>query len=87
MGLADTFGRDDRFEIKTDSFIALVEKAAKAKAESQLMMNAINCDVPHRYIRETMTGISEEPEDNRPDPDSDSGDAGFEIVGHDEVME
>lgn len=51
------------------------------------MMNAINCDVPHRYIRETMTGISEEPEDNRPDPDSDSGDAGFEIVGYDEVME
>lgn len=58
MGLADTFGRDDRFEIKTNSFMALVEKAAMAKAKSELMMNAVNCDVPHRYIRETMTGIS-----------------------------
>ena len=25
------------------------------------MFNAIKCDVPHRYIRETMTGKSEAP--------------------------
>ena len=89
MGLADTFGRDDKFEIKTNSFIAMVEKAAMARANSELMMNAINCDVPYRYIREIMTGISEEPEDNGldPDPAPDSGDAGFEVVGYDEVEE
>ena len=26
------------------------------------MLNAINCNVPHRYIREMVTGKSEEPE-------------------------
>lgn len=26
------------------------------------MSNAIKCDVPHRFIRETMTGKSERPE-------------------------
>lgn len=25
-------------------------------------MNGINCNVPHRYLREVMTGKSEEPE-------------------------
>lgn len=27
------------------------------------MLNAINCNVPHRYIREMVTGKSEEPEE------------------------
>ena len=33
-----------------------------AAARSELLMNAVNCDVPHRYIREMATGNSEEPE-------------------------
>ena len=28
---------------------------------SKLLMNAVNCEVPYRYIRETMTGVSEAP--------------------------
>ena len=34
----------------------MVKEAAKA----ELMMNAVNCNVPHAYIRETITGTQEE---------------------------
>lgn len=57
MGLADAFGKDDRVEVKFSDFYTLVKAASK----SELMMNAVNCNVPHRFIRETMTGKSEEP--------------------------
>lgn len=56
MGLADALGKDDRVEVKFSDFYTLVKAASK----SELMMNAVNCNVPHRFIRETMTGKSEE---------------------------
>ena len=34
-------------------------------SKAELLMNAVNCDVPHRYIREMATGISEAPEANQ----------------------
>lgn len=58
MGLADAFGKDDRVEVKFSDFYKLV----KAAASSELMMNAVNCNVPHRFIRETMSGKSEGPD-------------------------
>ncbi len=58
MGLADAFTAEDRVQVKFSDFYNLVRESAKA----ELMMNAIRCDVPHRFIRETMTGKSEEPE-------------------------
>lgn len=64
MGIADAFSRDDRFEIKTESFIRMAQAAAKAEAEVNFLMNAVCCNVPYRYIREVMTGVSEE--DERP---------------------
>ena len=30
MGIADAFGREDRFEIKTESFIRMAQEAAAA---------------------------------------------------------
>lgn len=56
MGLADAFGKEDRVEVTFSDFYKLM----KASAQSELMMNAVNCNVPHRFIRETMTGKSEE---------------------------
>lgn len=55
MGLADAFSAEDRVQVKFSDFYNLMLEATRA----ELMMNAINCDVPHRYIRETMTGKSE----------------------------
>ena len=55
MSLVDAFGKEDRTEVKFSEFFALVKQAA----QYETLMNAINCDVPHRFIRETMTGKKE----------------------------
>lgn len=55
MGLVDAFGKEDRVEIKISDLFAIL----KAGARSELVMNAVNCNVPHRYIREMATGKSE----------------------------
>lgn len=55
MGLADTFGKEDRVEVTFTQFHNIVKESTK----SELLMNAVNCDVPHRYIREMATGKSE----------------------------
>lgn len=64
MGIADTFGRDDRFEIKTKEFIDMVQAAADAEAENRLLKNAISCDVPRNYVKEMLSGIKEDLEVN-----------------------
>lgn len=58
MGLADAFGAEDRVQVKFSTFYELV----KGCTQRDQMLNAINCNVPHRYIREMVTGNSEEPE-------------------------
>lgn len=55
MGLVDTFSAEDRVQVKFSDFYTLIKQAATA----ELVMNAVNCDVPHRFIRETVTGKSE----------------------------
>lgn len=56
MSLVDAFAKEDRTEVKFSQFFALVKQAA----QYETLMNAVNCDVPHRFIRETMTGKKEE---------------------------
>lgn len=58
MGLADAFGAEDRVQVKFSTFYELV----KGCTQRDQILNAINCNVPHRYIREMVTGKSEEPE-------------------------
>lgn len=58
MGLADAFGAEDIVQVKFSTFYELV----KGCTQRDQLMNAINCNVPHRYIREMATGKSEEPE-------------------------
>ena len=55
MGLADTFGAEDRVQVKFSDFYKLMKQATKY----EIAMNAVGCDVPHRYIRECMTGVKE----------------------------
>lgn len=55
MGLIDVFEKEDRTEIKLSQLCEMLSAGAKA----ELLMNAVNCDVPHRYIREMATGEKE----------------------------
>ena len=55
MGLADTFGAEDRVQVKFSDFYKLMKQAT----QYEIVMNAVGCDVPHRYIRECMTGVKE----------------------------
>lgn len=54
--IADLFTSEAQIPMKFGDFYRLT----RAAAERDLIMNAVNCDIPHRYIRETVTGISEE---------------------------
>lgn len=56
MGIMDAFKQEDRTEITYSNFYSLIKQAA----QYEIVMNAVNCDVPHDYIRETMTGKKEE---------------------------
>ena len=56
MSLVDAFTKEDRTEVKFSQLFALVKQAA----QYEITMNAVNCDVPHRFIRETMTGKKED---------------------------
>lgn len=56
MGIMDAFKPEDRTEITYSNFYNLIKQAA----QYEIVMNAVNCDVPHAYIRETMTGKKEE---------------------------
>lgn len=55
--IVEMFRAEDRVEIKSAQFFELVKQAAKF----EITMNAVNCDVPYHFIRETMTGQKEEP--------------------------
>lgn len=56
MGIMDAFKPEDRTEITYSNFYNLIKQAA----QYEIVMNAVNCDVPHVYIRETMTGKKED---------------------------
>lgn len=56
MGIMDAFKPEDRTEITYSNFYNLIKQAA----QYEIVMNAVNCNVPHRYIREAMTGEKEE---------------------------
>lgn len=47
---------ENRTEVELSNFLHLVRQVA----QYELVANAVNCDVPHRFIREIMTGKKEE---------------------------
>lgn len=52
MGLVDLFSSEDRVEVKFSDFYNLIKESTKA----ELILNAVNCNVPHSHIREMATG-------------------------------
>ena len=53
--IVDLFKAETEIEIKASELFALMREATKA----EMMMNAVKCEVPYRYIRDTITGDSE----------------------------
>lgn len=51
----DAISSEDRVEVKFSTFYTMMRESVKA----ELMMNAINCEVPYLCIREMMTGKKE----------------------------
>lgn len=56
MSLIDAFSKEDRVPVTFTDFFNLVKQAAKYEN----VMNGVNCNVPHAYIREMATGKAEE---------------------------
>lgn len=55
MSLIDAFSKEDRVPVTFTDFFNLVKQVAKYEN----VMNGVKCGVPHRYIRECMTGEKE----------------------------
>ena len=58
MGIIDSFAAEDRVNVKFSDFYRLL----KSSAASELLQNAVKCDVPHRYIREMISDERENEE-------------------------
>ena len=56
MGMMDAFNAEDRTQVKVSQLYEMLREAAKC----ELLMNAVNCNVPHRHIREMATGEKED---------------------------
>ena len=56
MGFVDCLAAEDRVQVTASTYYKLMMEAAT----SELLQNAVKCDVPHRYIREMITGEKEE---------------------------
>ena len=72
MGLADAFNAEDRVNVKFSDFYKLVQQAGKYEN----VMNGVKCNVPHRYIREMVSGVSEEPQQAEGQPEEPAPAAG-----------
>lgn len=59
MGLMDAITAEDRVQLKVSDLETLMKNAAKA----DLIFNGIRAEVPHRYMREIITGKKEEDAD------------------------
>lgn len=62
MSIVDAFRAETEIPVRFNEFYELVKSSAKA----DLLMNATNCEVPHIYTREVMTGKKEDIPEERP---------------------
>lgn len=56
MGIVDVLSKEDRISVKFSDLYSLV----KGCTQTDMLMNGIQCNVPHKYMREMMTGKSED---------------------------
>lgn len=61
MGLMDAITAEDRVQLKVSDLETLMKNAAKA----DLIFNGIRAEVPHRYMREIITGKKENADETK----------------------
>lgn len=61
MGLMDAITAEDRVQLKVSDLETLMKNAAKA----DLIFNGIRAEVPHRYMREIITGKKEDADETK----------------------
>lgn len=61
MGLMDAITAEDRVQLKVSDLEALMKNAAKA----DLIFNGIRAEVPHKYMREIITGKKEDADETK----------------------
>lgn len=54
--IIDAFTAEDRVDVKFTTFYELM----KGCTERDILLNGAKCDVPHRYMREMISGCKEE---------------------------
>ena len=50
MGLVDTFGKDDRLELKVNEVIEYFRNEARVIAENEVLINGLKADLPTSHI-------------------------------------
>lgn len=55
MGIVDAFSAEEKISMKFSEFHSLVNAAVKG----ELLVNAVNANVPHMFIRGMLTGKEE----------------------------
>lgn len=55
MGIMDAFAAEDRVQVTASTYYKIMREIAI----SELLQNAVKCDIPHCYIREMITGEKE----------------------------
>lgn len=63
MGLMDAINPDAKVELKVGDLYSVLDAAAVNGRTAKFLLNAVNCEVPYRYIREMITGEKETTED------------------------
>ena len=66
MGLMDAINPDAKVELKVGDLYSVLDAAAVNGRTAKFLINAVNCEVPYRYIREMITGEKED--GKKPDP-------------------
>ena len=61
MGFMDALNAEDRVGVKFSTLYDLLY----TKAEAELLKNAMQCEVPYRYVREMLSGVNDELESYR----------------------
>jgi len=67
MGFMDAFTPETTIELKVSVLSEIIKEAAEHRAVANHLLNGVKNEVPHKYIREVITGEKEE-KDTEIDP-------------------
>lgn len=66
MGLMDAFNPEATTELKVGELYKMLQQAAENEKTAKFLLNGVKNEVPHKYIREIITGEKEPDESEDP---------------------